>query len=148
MASYCRDLINSSEKILEFSLLNPENCNPRPSDSWLSAARDLTRDYMFSAKMTASSAKSRSVNLSSPNDAPRSPKPTVQPINHSIQTLNREGTRTQPCLNPVSTGKNSNVSLPHMTALSVPVECLYQLKNLLGTSNAFNIFFNYLYLIF
>ena len=53
IASYCRDLINSPEKILDFSLLNPENRNPRPSNSWLSVVRDSTRDYMFSAKMTA-----------------------------------------------------------------------------------------------
>ena len=70
IASYCRDVINSLEKILDLSLLNSENRNPRLSNSWLSAVRDLTRDYMFSPKMTASSTKSRSVNISSPNDAP------------------------------------------------------------------------------
>ena len=61
---------------------------------------------IVSAKMTASSAKSRSVNLSSPIDAPGELELTVRPIIQSIQTLNRDGARTHPCRTPVGYNKD------------------------------------------
>ncbi|KAG2465484.1 UCP3 protein, partial [Polypterus senegalus] len=51
----------------------------------------VPRASIDSAKITASSAKSRSVNLSSPTDATQPLDPTTLPNNQSMQALNRVG---------------------------------------------------------
>ncbi|KAG2468449.1 GHC1 protein, partial [Polypterus senegalus] len=68
---------------------------PRHSaDSSLSFSSAPIRASIDSVKTTASSAKSRSVNLSSPTDAPQPLDPTTFPNTQSIQELNRLGAKT------------------------------------------------------
>ncbi|KAG2455446.1 UBN1 protein, partial [Polypterus senegalus] len=68
---------------------------PRHLDSSLSLSSALIRASIDSVKITASSAKSRSVILSSP-DAPQPLDPTTLPNAQSIQALNREGAEPTP----------------------------------------------------
>ncbi|KAG2466434.1 IFT74 protein, partial [Polypterus senegalus] len=64
---------------------------PKHSDSSLSLSRAPIRASMDPVKITASSAKSRSVNLSSPTDAPQSLDSTTLPNTQSMHALNRVG---------------------------------------------------------
>ena len=96
--------------------------NPRPSVTLGSTSRNRVSSPIVSAKMMVSSAKSRSVNISSPNATPKNPRLTVPSRTMSIQTPNSEGTRTHPCLTPVETRKKSDTPPPHRTALSVSVD--------------------------
>ena len=120
IASYCRDVINSLEKILDLSLLNSENRNPKTLRFLAKCGKGLDQGLHVLPEDDCIVNKVQICKYFLTKRCPRSPEPTVRPINYSIQTLNRKGTRTQPCLTLVSTGKNSDVSPPHLTALSLP----------------------------
>ncbi|KAG2459285.1 ENOA enolase, partial [Polypterus senegalus] len=94
---------------------------PRNSDSCLRLSRALISVSIDSVKITASSAKSRSVNLSSPTDSPQLLDPMALSNTQSMQALNRKAARTDPWGTSESTGKNAEVLPPLCIALTVPV---------------------------
>ncbi|KAG2471493.1 PSMD6 ATPase, partial [Polypterus senegalus] len=82
---------------------------------------ETNRASMDSTKITASSAKSRSVNLSSPTDALQLLDPTTLPNTQSIQALNREGAEDTTDEAQNQPEKNAEVLPPLCTALTVPM---------------------------
>ena len=77
-------------------VLTQETRNPRGSDSSFSTSRAPKRISKVSAKMTASSTKSRSEILTFPNDAPQLDHFNILPRIQSIQVLKSVGASTHP----------------------------------------------------
>ncbi|KAG2459078.1 PKHA3 protein, partial [Polypterus senegalus] len=96
---------------------------PRHSDPSLSLLRPPIRASIDSVKITASSAKSRSVNLSSPADAPQLLDPTTTPNNtQSIQALHRVGADHTTDEPQNQLGKTQRSCLHSAQHLTVPVD--------------------------